>query len=240
MSPSQYVLIAHSPRLAEGKTYRRRTWRKMEYFVFHEFNNSARNADPFDTISSHSGEVFVPLYMSKERLDARGRRFVTIVQTAPYDVVSIHATNMDSNGPGMEVAKNAGDEMEPLQGLAGIVIAAMIKNAAPHLEVVNHHDVEGLPMLQAYESRLERLKTRPAAATVTLPYYPAAPEKVASAAGQLPELLKGYGPPPPIAVAQRGIVPSAARVSASEPILIEAPRPARRPSQTGAQTGIGG
>ena len=133
-----------------------------------------------------------------------------------------------------------GIRLEPLQGLAGIVIAAMIKNAAPHLEVVNHHDVEGLPMLQAYESRLERLKTRPAAATVTLPYYPAAPEKVASAAGQLPELLKGYGPPPPIAVAQRGIVPSAARVSASEPILIEAPRPARRPSQTGAQTGIGG
>ena len=27
----------------------------MRYFVLHEFHNSTRNTDPFDTISSHSG-----------------------------------------------------------------------------------------------------------------------------------------------------------------------------------------
>lgn len=233
VSPVQYVLIAHSPRLAEGKSYRRRTYRKMEYFVFHEFNNTARNADPYDTISSHKDEVFVPLYMSKERMDARGRKFVTIVQVAPYDVVSIHATNMDSNGPGMEVAKNAGDEMEPLQGLAGIVVASMIKAAAPHLQVVNHHGNEGLPMLQGYEGRLERIKSRPASANVSLPFVPAASDKVATASGRLADLVRGNGPPPPIAVAQRGLVGSAARVSASEPVLVAPPVLARRPSQHG-------
>ena len=44
--------------------------------------------------------------MSKQWTDARGRRFVIVVQVAPHDVVSFHATDKGSAGPGMEVAKN--------------------------------------------------------------------------------------------------------------------------------------
>ena len=53
------------------------------------------------------------------------------------DVVSFHATDKGSAGPGMEVAKNYTDALEPLQGLAGILVATILKTAAPHLEVVN-------------------------------------------------------------------------------------------------------
>ena len=81
------MLFVHSPRLGDGQAYRRRARRDMSYFVFHEFHNSTRNTDTYDTISSHSGSVFVPLYMSKQGTDAKGRRFVIVVQVAPYDVV---------------------------------------------------------------------------------------------------------------------------------------------------------
>ena len=64
VSPTEYVLVVHSPRLRDGQSYRRRAFRDMRYFVFHEFHNSTRNTDPFDTISSHSGSVFVSFYMS--------------------------------------------------------------------------------------------------------------------------------------------------------------------------------
>jgi hypothetical protein len=102
-------VIAHSPRLRDGQSYRRRPAKAMKYFVFHEFHNSSRNTDVFDTISSHSGPVFVPLYLSKQATDARGNRFVSVVQVAPHTAVSIHATNHGSAGPGVEVAKNATD-----------------------------------------------------------------------------------------------------------------------------------
>ena len=91
----------------------------MRYFVFHEFLNSTHNTDPYDTISAHSGSVFVPLYMSKQWTDAKGRRFVIVVQVAPYDVVSLHATDKGSAGPGMEVAKNTADELRAAAGAGG-------------------------------------------------------------------------------------------------------------------------
>ena len=138
VSPTEYVLFVHSPRLRDGQSYRRRASRDMRYFVYHEFHNSTRNTDPFDTISSHSGSVFVSFYMSKQWTDAKGRRFVIVVQVAPHDVVSFHATDKGSAGPGMEVAKNYTDALEPLQGLAGILVATIVKTAAPQLEVVNH------------------------------------------------------------------------------------------------------
>ena len=128
----------------------------MRYFVFHEFHNSTLNTDPFDTISSHSGSVFVSFYMSKQWTDANGRRFVIVVQVAPHDVVSYHATDKGSAGPGMEVAKNYSEALEPLQGLAGILVATILKTAAPQLEVVNHGGTEGLPMLNEYERRLKK------------------------------------------------------------------------------------
>jgi hypothetical protein len=207
LSPEEYVLFVHSPRLAEGQAYRRRGFRDMRYFVFHEFHNSTRNTDPFDTISSHSGSVFVSFYMSKQWTDARGRRFVIVSQVAPHDVVSFHATDKGSAGPGMEVAKNVTDELEPLQGRAGILVATIVKAAAPQLKVVNHGGNEGLPMLTLYERRLEALRLRPGAPAVALPFVPAPPQRVAAATARLVDLIVRRGASPLIPLAERGIVP---------------------------------
>ena len=196
VSPTEFVLIVHSPRLRAGQSYRRHAFRSMRTFVFHEFHNGTRNIDPYDTISSHSSSVFVPFYMSKQATDAKGRRFVTMVQVAPYDVVSIHASNHGSAGPGIEVAKNVSDALEPLQGQAGILIAAMIKTAAPHLKVVNHRGTEGLPMLSAYERRLAALRSRPDAPGLALPFVPAATQRVAAAASRLDDLILRRGASP--------------------------------------------
>ena len=189
VSPTDYVLIVHSPRLRDGASYRRRSQRDMRYFVFHEFLNSTHNTDPYDTISAHSGSVFVPLYMGKQWTDARGRRFVIVVQVAPYDVVSLHATDKGSAGPGIEVAKNTSDELQPLQALAGVLIATIAKVASPQLAVVHHRGVEGLPMLNAYKRRLAILREQPGAPTVALPFMPAHPERVARANASLHDLI---------------------------------------------------
>ena len=225
VSPTQYVLIVHSPRLRDGQSYRRRSYRDMKYFVFHEFANSSHNTDVFDTISSHSGSVFVPLYMSREWTDAKGRRLVIVVQVAPYDVVSIHATNRSSAGPGMEVAKNLSDALQPLQGLAGILVATIVKAAAPHLEVVNHQHTEGLPMLSGYERRLATLRARPATPIVALPFVPAPAQRLATATARLQDLLvrRGASPLNPLA---RSTSPA----SAAAPTLIEPIRLATRPA----------
>ena len=216
----------------------------MRYFVYHEFHNSTRNTDPFDTISSHSGSVFVPFYMSKQWTDAKGQRFVIVVQVAPYDVVSLHATDKGSAGPGMEVAKNMTDELEPLQGLAGILIATIVTAVAPQLEVVNHGGTEGLPMLTQYKRRLEALRKRPGGATVALPFVPAPAQRVAAASARLEDLVVGRAASPLIPVARRGVVPprdevaesaSASVLSASltsdpVPTLVGPIRPATRPA----------
>lgn len=210
LSPKEYVLVVHSPRLPEGEPYKRRSFKGMRYYVLHEFQNSNRNTDLYDTLASHRRSVFVPLYMSKQATDTRGRRFVTVVQVAPYDVVSCHASNMGSAGPGIEVAKNTADELEPLQALTGIVVTAMIKTAAPHLRVVHHRNVEGRPMLDAYHRRLAILKGRPDAATVALPFVTAQPRQIAAATGGLGELIKRDEPSPALAIAERAFVPASA------------------------------
>jgi hypothetical protein len=175
--------------------------------------------------------VFVPLYMSKPWTDAKGRRFVIVLQVAPYDVVSIHATNRGSAGPGMEVAKNMSDALEPLQGLAGILVATVIKTAAPHLEVVNHAGNEGLPMLGAYERRLDTLRARPGGPSVVLPFVSAPAQRVATAIGRLGDLIASRGGSPHIPIAERGIVPlTPALAGAQRPTLVEPIRPATRPA----------
>jgi hypothetical protein len=239
LSPTEYVLIVHSPRLQPDQSYRRRAARDMRYFVLHEFHNSTRNTDPFDTISSHSGSVFVPLYMSKQWTDAKGRRFVIVVQIAPHDVFCFHATDKGSAGPGMEVAKNYTDELEPLQALAGIVIATIIKAAAPQLEVVNHGGTEGLPMLKAYQRRVEALRARPGATPVVLPFVPAAPQRVASANGRIEDLIARGGASPRIPVAERAVVPPRATMLSDNadtqaPMLIGPIKPAVRPTASRA------
>lgn len=212
VSPSEYVLVSHSPRPNEGRSSsRRHSARGLKYFVFHEFHNSTRNTDTYDTISSHSGAVFVPFYMSKQKTDARGRRFVAVVQVAPYDVVSVHATNLGSAGPGIEVAKSADEELQPLQAKAGVIVAVILKAAAPQLDVVNHAGEEGLPMLQAYESRLAAIEDLPPGKRLTLPFTPAEPQRIASASGPLENLIRHPGASPPLAIAQRGILPGRSR-----------------------------
>jgi hypothetical protein len=243
VSPSEYVLVVHSPRLDSGQAYRRRSPRDMRYFVLHEFHNSTRNTDPFDTISSHSGSVFVSFYMSNQWTDAKGRSFVIVVQVAPYDVVSFHATNRGSAGPGMEVAKNMTEELEPLQGPAGILVATILKTAAPQLEVVNHDGNEGLPMLAQYERRLEMLRRNAGAPAVTLPFLPASAPRVATASARLEDLITRRGAAAVIPVAERGFLPPKAVASSAappmraasfapdpEPVLIGPIRPAVRPS----------
>lgn len=207
VSPSEFVLIARSPRRPEGYAWRRRSAGSLRYFVFHEFHNSSHNTDIYDTISSHRGSIFVPFYMSKQATDARGRRFVVVVQTAPWDVVSIHATNLGSAGPGIEVAMNRSDDMEPLQGLAGILIAHMVKTAAPRLEVTNHRGEEGLTMLEAWQERLARLRARPALPRVALPFVPAQQQRLAAATGDLSDVLGQSGAVPRVPVTGRAIVP---------------------------------
>ncbi len=237
VSPSEYVLVVHSPRLREGQSYRRRSNRGMQYFVFHEFHNSSRNTDLYDTLASHKGSVFVPLYMSKTATDAKGRRFVVVVQVAPHDVVSVHATNMGSAGPGIEVAKNASDATEPLQNLAGILVATIVKTAAPRLKVVNHRGDEGLPMLEAYETRLARIRARSGASSFALPFVPAQEQRVAAASGKLDDLILRPGASPRIPVAERGFMPPKAAATAGskarpppEPVLVGPIRLATRPA----------
>jgi hypothetical protein len=234
VSPTEFVLIVHSPRLPGGQSYRRRVYGQMKYFVFHEFQNSSRNTDPYDTLASHTGSVYVPLYMSKRGTDAKGRRFVVVLQVAPYDVLSIHASNKGSAGPGMECAINASDAPEPLQVLAGILVATIIKTAAPYLQVVNHRGTEGLPMLSAYERRIATLQSRPGAPIVVLPFVPAPAQRVATATGSLADLIERPGASPRIAIAKRGKVQSASLMPApsatEEPRLIEPITPAVRPA----------
>ncbi len=214
-SPTDYVIVAHSARPGGSRRQRRHSYRSMRYFVFHEFHNSSRNTDPYDTISSHSGEVFVPFYMSKQGRDARGRRFVVIVQVAPYDVVSVHATNYGSAGPGVEVAANTTDEIEPLQARAGLVLAAMIQRAAPHLRVVNHRGNEGLAMLEAHDARMAAVRSRRTMSALTLPFVPATGERIASVGARLADIIARPGSSPSIAIADRRFVPP--RASIAEP-----------------------
>ena len=195
ISPNQYVLITHSPRRSRKKKIRRNSLKRMKYFVFHEFQNSTHNTDPYDTISAHKFSVFVPFYMGKRRVDARGNQFVVIVQVSPYDVRSIHASNKGNAGPGIEVAKNTAGTLEPLQAAAGILVATMVKKRLPKLRVVNHRGYEGRPMLRAYKKRLALLKRRPSAPTVRLPFVPAKPMSMALVSGGLGELIARPGKP---------------------------------------------
>ena len=237
VSATEYVLIAHSPRRREGQSYRRRAARGMTYFVFHEFHNSSRNTDLFDTVASHKSSVFVPFYMGKQSTDSKGRHVVIVVQVAPHDVVSIHASNMGSAGPGIEIAMNAYEAIEPLQKLAGILVATIVKAAVPRLEVVNHHGTEGKSALEAYEGRLATLEARANAPTVELPFVPAPPRRVATATGRIEDLILRPGLSPRIPVAERVIVPPKAATAASrpeapasEPKLIGPVRLATRPA----------
>jgi len=226
LSPTEYVLLVRSPRLAEGRSYRRHSPRRMRIFVFHEFLNSSRNTDPYDTISSHDGSVFVSFYMGKQGIDAAGLRYVAVIQAAPVDVVSVHATNLGSAGPGIEVAKNTTDELQQLQARAGILVAEMVKAAHPRLEVVNHRGDEGRPMLEAYDERREKLDEATAPRTLRLPFTPAEPSRLAGAAAALGDLIRRDGVSPGIPLHERALVASMAARAGTAPQPTQARVPA--------------
>ncbi len=186
LSPRDYVVIVRSPR---HRISRRRTRRTMKIFVYHEFHNGTRNVDLFDTVSAHSRSVFTPFYMSKPHRDPAGRRFVFLVQTAPYDVISRHASNLKNLGPGMEVANNYGDRLSDIQLKAGFIVADMVLAAAPQLKVVNHRGTEGKAMLRAYQRRKAALRRNGDRPTVTLPFITASKDQLVSASAPLAALV---------------------------------------------------
>lgn len=195
VSPDQYVLIVHSPRRSKYDPGRRRSRLSMRYFVFHEFQNSSRNTDLYDTISAHSRSVFVPFYLGKTGQDAQGRRYVVVVQIAPHDIESRHAAVFSSAGPGIEVAKNRGEPLEGLQAQAGILVATIVRGAEPRLRMVHHRNVEGLPMLRAYQNRLSSLRQGGALRRkpLRLPFTPVTDSVIASAKGSLSQLIAEVG-----------------------------------------------
>ena len=193
VSPNAYVLFVHSPRHGGRRSFRRRPKRGMRYFIFHEFHNATRNTDLYDTISSHRRSVFVPFYLGKQGRDAEGHRFVVVVQVAPHDVISRHATNYGSAGPGIEVAKNYAERLMPLQAKAGILVASIVKAAEPRLRIVHHRGSEGRPMLRAYLRRLSALRSRRQSEKVILPFVAAQPHRVALAAKPLEKIIAVKG-----------------------------------------------
>ncbi len=189
LSPSEYVLFVRSPRSQSHSGYRRRPKNQMRVFVFHEFRNSTRNTDIYDTISAHHGSVFTPFYLSKPQRDSVGRTFVTLVQVAPYDVDSRHAANHGSRGPGIEVAKNSGEPLAAIQAKAGFVITTIMKHVEPQLHLVHHHGTEGLAMLRAYWRWRNSLRNR----VIRLPFEMATSAELASATGSFFDLVDTPG-----------------------------------------------
>jgi hypothetical protein len=161
----------------------------MRVFVFLEFHNATRNTDVYDTISSHRGTVFTPFYLSKPQRDANGYTFATLVQVAPYDVVSRHAANFGNRGPGIEVAKNRGDPLAPIQAKAGIIIATIIKRAVPHIRVVHHRGVEGLLLRHAYRRHRATATDR----VIRLPFVRASNDHLPFANARLGDLIHRPG-----------------------------------------------
>lgn len=222
VSPDEYVLIVHSPRRSKYDPGKRRSRRSMRYFVFHEFHNSTGNTDLFDTISAHRGSVFVPFYLGKPRRDAKGRKFVVVVQVSPHDIVSRHARVFGSAGPGIEVAKNSNQRLSGLQAQAGIIVATIVRRAEPHLRMVRHRGFEGRPMLRAYQRRVRMVSRLRGRSRVRLPFVPANPASVARATGSLKSIIVHAGP-----VRIRPLAPPdqmKPSVFASLPRLVAAPR----------------
>jgi len=118
--------------------------------------------------------------------DTLGQGFVMLIQVAPHNVVSRHAANFGNRGSGIEVAKNYGEKLSDLQAKAGIIIAAMVKTAAPKLRVVRHRGKEGLPMLRAYQRWARVSRSGP---TLKLPFVPAERTRVARATAAIADLI---------------------------------------------------
>ncbi len=236
VSPKEYVLIVRSPRAKRRKSYRRRSRNNMKLFVFHEFHNSTRNTDVYDTISAHKFSVFVPFYLGKEGVDAYGRKFVVIVQVAPYDVVSRHVSNHGNRGSGVEIAKNKWEKLSPVQEKAGLVLTSIVTQKAPWLRVIHHRHKEGLPMLRAHKRRIAALRKVRRAPKVTLPFVPLASKQVRLVKADLGELITRKGVKRLVRVAKaKPVARSIARtVRKVRTIAVPAPKMVKAPVKRAA------
>ncbi|MEL6746701.1 MAG: hypothetical protein AAFO79_02640 [Pseudomonadota bacterium] len=198
-SPRSYIVFVRSPRgPRRGSSYRRLSSKAMRYFVFHEFHNSTGNTDVYDTVSAHRRSVFVPFYLSKSRRDIFGRTFVTLVQTAPWNVRSRHAANFRNQGSGVEVAKNVRDKLEPLQATAGILLAQMVLNKKSNVKVVRHRGSEGRPMLRAFQAWRKGRSSR----RLRVPFTKANAKAIAAASVDFNQLVLKPGATPAEAAAR--------------------------------------
>ena len=231
LSPNEYIVVVRSPR--EGIN-RRRSPRAMRVFVFHEFRNGTRNTDVYDTISAHRRSVFVPFYISKPAVDVQGRTVVFLIQVAPYDVISRHAANHGNLGPGVEVANNSGSRMSETQIKAGVLLAEMVRAAAPRLRFVHHRNTEGLQMRRAFSARRAGLKRGSAGRRLTLPFDALDAAQLASVRFGLGDLIRRPGVKP--SPASRDGVAIAAR---SPEVAIEAAIKADRGRRADAETPAG-
>jgi hypothetical protein len=157
--------------------------------------------------------------------------------------VSVHATNYGSAGPGVEVAKNMTDDLQPLQARAGIVLAHIVKRASPNLRVVNHRGREGASMLRGYEHWVEARREDRNQRSVALPFQPASASRVAAVRGELADLIFTPGRSRRLAIAERAFVPPRAALeeggerdrAQAEPQLVSPIRLARRPARERAK-----
>ncbi|MEO0618269.1 MAG: hypothetical protein AAFZ01_03215 [Pseudomonadota bacterium] len=182
----------------------------------------------FDTISAHKFSVFVPFYIGKQGKDARGRNYVTVIQVAPYDVKSRHASNMGHRGPGVEVAKNKWEPLPPLQSKAGVLLAAIVKQASPRLKVVHHRYKEGLPMLRAYQARVKALRAAGSSRERAIPFTPARSRTVARISQPLNTIIRRKGLRPARRLAALPGAPRT-RVSVAPRTAVPVPKQAVRP-----------
>jgi len=222
VSPTEYIVLVRSPRSPRARGYRRRPKRNMRKFIYHEFLNSTRNVDVHDTVSAHSRSVFTPFYMSQPRRDAQGYRFVTLIQTAPYNVKSLHARNHGNKGTGIEVAKNYGEKLDTLQAKAGIIVVRMVKSAAPQLKVVHHRGREGKQMLMAYQRWARARKTSRGRRVLKVPFVPTDGKAIRSARASLADLLWTGKPKPLIEVASNGTTIASSAANTAKPQLAPA------------------
>lgn len=155
----------------EGRRYKgiaRTQITSDKYIVQHEFRNKGGEKSIERTIRSHQNAkgdrfgVYVDFYVSEpvERLSS-GKIGVKIVQIKPVWEYSIHASNLNSAGIGVEHAKNANDSFDVLGLLADAVLTDALKQWKPDLKILPHWagGTEGAGIATFLNQREARLST---------------------------------------------------------------------------------
>lgn len=151
-----------------GRPHKGRLRDDNSIFVFHETQVIGSKGEPIDDArriidswkSATGGRrgVYTPLMVSKTQIDREGKPYVEVIQIAPIQEYSAHASRLgNQNGSGVEVAMQQGDIPEPMQVKAAAAIADAVKGWKPDIRFVNHQDPEGLAMKNVIAAREARL-----------------------------------------------------------------------------------